>query len=173
MTTQKPGRLIAQLVEHYDELIAMLSRRLGSAETAADVAQDLAVKLIGMPAPSNEAVRQPKHYLFRVARNLAVDRQRYDAVRDRGRQPLDVAVEQEDSGAPTPERILADREMLRQALVAIDDLPPRCRQVFVMRRLQDMDQDSIARALGISRNMVEKHLRTALVQIMRQLGRIE
>jgi RNA polymerase sigma factor (sigma-70 family) len=45
---------------------------------------------------------------------------------------------------------------------AIEALPPKCRQVFIMRRFHDLSQDEIARRLGVSRNMVEKHLRLAL-----------
>jgi len=172
MTTRKPGRLIALLVEHYDELIAMLSRRLGNAEVAADVAQDVAVKLMGVQA-SNQDVWQPKHYIFRVARNMAVDRQRYDSLRERRRLPLEASADVEDEATATPEHLLADRERLRQVLAVIEDLPPRCRQVFVMRRLQDMDQAEIARSLGISRNMVEKHMRTAMMHILQRLGRLE
>lgn len=32
----------------------------------------------------------------------------------------------------------------------------------MLRRFEDLPQDEIARRLGISRNMVEKHLRLAL-----------
>lgn len=172
MTTRNPGRLIAQLVEHYDELLAMLSRRLGNAEAAADVAQDVAVKLMAVQAGKQD-VWQPKHYIFRVARNMAVDRQRYDALRERRRLPLDASADVEDEAAATPEQLLADRERLQQVMAVIEDLPPRCRQVFVMRRLQDMDQAAIAQVLGISRNMVEKHLRVAMMYILQRMGRLE
>lgn len=47
----------------------------------------------------------------------------------------------------------------------MQQLPPRCRQVFIMRRFGGLHQEEIARRLGISRNMVEKHMRLALERL--------
>lgn len=55
-----------------------------------------------------------------------------------------------------------NRKGSRGVYDAINNLPPRCREVFVLRRFHDLSPDDIAKRLGISRNMVEKHLRSAL-----------
>ncbi len=44
----------------------------------------------------------------------------------------------------------------------VDELPEKCRQVFILRKFRDYDQQQIADELSISRRMVEKHLQKAL-----------
>ncbi len=46
---------------------------------------------------------------------------------------------------------------------AIEALPKRCQQVFVLSRLHGHPNGEIAARLGISRNMVEKHIIKALL----------
>ena len=59
------------------------------------------------------------------------------------------------------ERILW-RQQLEALRQAIEALPPRCRQVFLLHRLHDMPQADVADALGISRNMVARHMMRAM-----------
>ena len=46
---------------------------------------------------------------------------------------------------------------------AIEQLPNRCQQVFILSRLHGLANGEIAELLGISRNMVEKHIIRALL----------
>jgi RNA polymerase sigma factor (sigma-70 family) len=66
-------------------------------------------------------------------------------------------------GLAVPERQLIARQELRRLALAIDELPPRCREVFLLSRFESMANGEIAIRLGISRNMVEKHLIKALL----------
>jgi RNA polymerase sigma-70 factor (ECF subfamily) len=45
---------------------------------------------------------------------------------------------------------------------AIDSLPPKCREVFLLSRISDMSYKEIAAALGISQKTVENQLGKAL-----------
>jgi DNA-directed RNA polymerase specialized sigma24 family protein len=47
----------------------------------------------------------------------------------------------------------------------IDCLPPKCRQVFWMHRIEGKLQTDVATELNISLNMVERHMIRALVDI--------
>jgi RNA polymerase sigma-70 factor (ECF subfamily) len=51
------------------------------------------------------------------------------------------------------------QEIIRQA---IDELPERCREVFVMSRLEQMKNDEIAEKLNLSKRTVETHISHAL-----------
>ncbi|ORE87324.1 ECF sigma factor [Oceanococcus atlanticus] len=55
-----------------------------------------------------------------------------------------------------------DQQQLLDVLRAIADLPPRCREVFVLYRFKSLSQAQIAEQLGISRNMVERHVMRAM-----------
>jgi RNA polymerase sigma factor (sigma-70 family) len=68
------------------------------------------------------------------------------------------------SDAPGPERIALRAEELDCVLAAIDDLTPRCREVFLLHRLSQSAYPQIARDFGISVKMVEKYISTALAR---------
>jgi RNA polymerase sigma-70 factor (ECF subfamily) len=47
---------------------------------------------------------------------------------------------------------------------AISALPPQCRRVFLLRKVQGLSQKDVAQRLGLSVSTVEKHLATGLVK---------
>src|SRR3546814_10782042 len=60
--------------------------------------------------------------------------------------------------APPPDLAIQQAQQqawLRQAMLS---LPPRCRQVFVLVRIDGLSQGEVARRCGISVKTVEKHL---------------
>lgn len=61
----------------------------------------------------------------------------------------------------TPELL---KEMDRQVDQLLEQLPPRCRQVFVMSRMEGLKNREIAEKLHISTTSVEKHIRRALAE---------
>ncbi|MEX2453900.1 MAG: sigma-70 family RNA polymerase sigma factor [Rhodospirillaceae bacterium] len=67
------------------------------------------------------------------------------------------------------EAVAAGRERLAILSHAVDELPPRCREVFLLSRLDGLSNGEIAQRLGISRNMVEKHIIKAMVHCRRRL----
>ncbi|NJK98860.1 MAG: sigma-70 family RNA polymerase sigma factor [Bacteroidales bacterium] len=52
---------------------------------------------------------------------------------------------------------------------AIDRLPEKCRQVFILSRKDDLKNHEIALRLNISNRMVEKHLSRALTKLREAL----
>nr|WP_255552775.1 sigma factor-like helix-turn-helix DNA-binding protein [Brevundimonas sp. BAL450] len=56
----------------------------------------------------------------------------------------------------------------RRALVrAIVELPPECRDIFVLKRFTGMSLDQIVEHLGLDREVAEARLAAALVQLCR------
>ena len=70
---------------------------------------------------------------------------------------------------PGPEEITAGRERLDCLRAAIQELPERTRQIFVLHRLEELTYDQVADRLGISESSVQKHLAKALQHVMRRL----
>ena len=52
----------------------------------------------------------------------------------------------------------------------IEQLPPKCRQVFLLSRVRRMTYGEIAQHCGISRKMVEKHVSHALAVCMQKVS---
>lgn len=152
--------LITSFQDHYHELVRFLTRRTGSADQAADLAQDLYVKLAGMGSPS-AVIDDPQAYLFRAAGNLAVDRMRQEA-RHSARHADTDAGETVADPVPSPEATLLSRERLRLFDQALGELPPNVRTALLLFRVEGCPHAEIARRLGVSESMVAKYLARAL-----------
>lgn len=162
--------LLAAFETHYDELTAFVRRKVDCPALAADIVQETYVRLAGGRVP--DAARNPRAFLYRVAANLTVDhlRQRRSRAKYVSSEPL---AEEVADAQPSAEAAVEARQRLALLASAVDELPPRCRQVFVLRKLEGLDQAEIAETLGISRNMVEKHLRKALLHCAMRLQQLE
>ncbi len=62
------------------------------------------------------------------------------------------------------------QEATQQVQTAVRELPPRYREVVVLRYLEDLPVDEIAQILGLARNAVEVRLTRARQQLQRRLG---
>ncbi|WP_255608797.1 RNA polymerase sigma factor [Methylosinus sp. Sm6] len=134
-----------------------LTRRVGPRD-APDLAQEAIMRVLSFA--ERGSVREAGSLLRSTAANLARDHARR---RRREGEAIVGGLDVDTLLAPSlsPAARLEAEETLARFTAALDSLPPRCRQVFVLRRFENLHQEEIARRLGISRNMVEKHLRTA------------
>ncbi len=98
-------------------------------------------------------------YLWRVAVNLAIDRRRHQALHDRFTRAALPELEKQEFSA---EEIVEARERLGIVERAIDDLPPRCFEAFVLHVLQGKTFDQVGREMRISGRMAKKHVARAL-----------
>jgi RNA polymerase sigma factor (sigma-70 family) len=166
MTKLALSPLVAAYANIYGELIGFVRARVRSSAIAADIVQDTYLRATA--SPHHHTLDNPRAFLYQVAGNLVVDHLRQQ--RSRGQYLIEATVpEDEHPEMPSPETQLADRQRLQALLVAVDELPPRCKEVFILRKFEDLEPDEIARRLGISRNMIEKHLRHALLHCRRRL----
>ena len=158
--------IVAAYLRNYDRLRGLLLRGTGCASTAEDLSQTAFLRLL---RTHSSDIANPEGYIARIGSNLAIDWQR--AVQRGGYAneiPTDLPSE-----APSAERVLLGRERLRLVLKIAESLPPRCREVFVLRKIEGLEQSEIAERLGISLNMVQKHLRKALEDIAAGLAEFE
>lgn len=153
---------IREILVHEDMLVRYLLRRWPNRPDVNDLRQDTYVRVYEAAARSRPAV--PKAFLFATAAHLLADRMRrrrvvaIDAVGDI--EALDVLVEE-----VSPERRLSAHEELRRLAQAIDLLPPKCREVVWMRRVDELSQREVAQKLGISEKSVEKHVMKGMKQL--------
>jgi transmembrane sensor len=160
--------LAAAVEAHYDELKSFIAARVACPSLASDIVQDLWLRAAA--AAPVEPIRNVRAYLYGVARNLITDRLRQERLRQAA--PLDESVaEQIASAAPGADAVLAARQDLRALDAAIGDLPPKCREVFLLHRGEGLSMREIALRLGISERTVEKHIAKALDHCRRRLDR--
>jgi RNA polymerase sigma-70 factor (ECF subfamily) len=113
------------------------------------------------------AARDPQAYLSRVLRNFLIDRKRRQ-----DRRPILVPIEGvEPAVAPDQAHGIEVADLHAQYRAAIDALPPRTREVFLLHRAEDRSVKCIAEQLGISTRTVEWHLSQAILRIGESLER--
>lgn len=162
----KPDRGGIELLfrEHNAALLRFISARIGSEQEAKEIAQEAYVRLLQLDHPG--AIGYLRAYLFRTAANLAIDR-----LRQRGRRShvesmgdLDFAVFE-----VTPERLVGDRQAVAIVERAIAELPPKCREAFLMHRMQECSIDEIATRMGLGVCMVRRYIARGLEHLRERL----
>lgn len=133
----------------------------------ADLAQEACLKLVETAA--REPIGAPTHLLFRLARNLVIDRLRNRTRTSRLFRSDEVAYDQHPCASADPERALLATERLRRALEVIDAMPSRRREAFLLHRIDGLSYLQIARAMGVSVKAVEKHLSAAMFELMQKM----
>ena len=151
--------LVGSLIEHYEMLVSHLRWRFDDRDSARDIVHDAYLKLLS--SPPQQPVLQPAAFARRVATHLAIDHHRIEAGRRR-LLPIDPEADVEQVAVAGPEAEIERQQTLRMLRDAIDALPPRCRDVFVLHKLHDVPQREIAERLGISQGMVAKHMMRAM-----------
>lgn len=136
-------------------------RRLRNAADAADATQETFLRLLSVPQTT--IIENPQAYLFQIAKSVASKTAARSATDARLFAPAEAGLDQ-PLDAPCQERIVNSRQCLLILAKAIEKLPNRCQEVFILSRLHGMANGEIAGRLGISRNMVEKHIIKALIR---------
>jgi RNA polymerase sigma factor (sigma-70 family) len=148
---------------HGSALRSYLRRSFPGMRDVDDVVQESFLRV--WTARAAQPIRCARGFLFKVARHLALDlvrRERVsplEPVRD-----LDALHVVEDK--PGVSDALSTNEKIQLVAEAIAALPPRCREIVALRKLQGIAQREVAARLGISEKTVE-------VQVARGIRRCE
>lgn len=152
----------AQIAQLYGtsraKLRPALARRLGNQADAEDVLHEAFVRFLARYAGQN--LLNPLAMLAQIAINIVRDGVRSERLR---RNLLATHCDPVCCVAaePDPETALANRQNAILLAAAIDALPVRCREVFLLHCVDELPHREVARILGISRSMVEKHVMRA------------
>lgn len=152
----------------YTELRDFVTTYVHSQDIAHELVQDLFLRIWEMrdgpnPPPLTRA------YLFSAARNRALRYLRHRRVEQRWEENLTRA----RAGEPIRPGTDSETEYLDLAAAArraIDELPERCRQVFILSRQQHLRYQEIAQVLGISVSTVETQIWRALKTLRTKLA---
>ena len=150
--------------EHNAALLRFTAAKLGSEQEAREVAQEAYVRLLQLDHP--ETISYLRAFLFKTASNLAMDR-----LRARRRTPPVYAATDEDFAAfhLSPERQYAGEQMIGVLRSALDELPAKCRQIFVLHRVEGLGRAQIASRMGLGERMVRLYMARALEHLRRRL----
>lgn len=156
-------------VAHRPRLVWTVYRIVRCAETAEDLVQDAYVRVSA--ALRDRPVHTLQPFLYRTARNLALDHVRGTRIRNRivGEAVGDLVTDDVPAAVPTPERQVIDRERLSVLETAMAALPPRRRDILICARLHGWPHARIAKHFGISKSAVQKNISVALAHCLESL----
>jgi RNA polymerase sigma factor (sigma-70 family) len=67
-----------------------------------------------------------------------------------------------EAASPNPEATVSNWQLIAAVETAMTRMPPRCLEVFRLRKLDDLSHAEIAQRLGLSTKTVERHVTHAL-----------
>lgn len=147
----------------YTDLLGYIRFKVACPHLAKDILHDALIRYTISGSANKDA--EPHAYMRSIAKNLIVDSYHYaqrfvslEAEIGLNREWLDTPTLSVEQLSDIKQRL----EMIQQIL---EQLPPRCRQVFWMYRVEGHTQTEIAAALGISKNMVERHVMRAIIDL--------
>lgn len=167
MSERKHSFVRRLFAEHGGPLLNYLGQRTPSGEEAADIAQEAWLRMSRLEHP--ERLRNARAFLYQTAANLVVDRARHADVERRFAEAQRAVADPAAGSVASPERKAVADEDLARVRAAIDELPLKCRQAFIMHRGRDMSYPEIATELQVSTSMVEKYIIQALRHLRRRL----
>jgi RNA polymerase sigma-70 factor (ECF subfamily) len=148
-----PERLFAQ---HHQQLFRYLCRAVGQTEVARDLTQDVFLRVSRGSVP-DATTTQLKAWLFRIARNLAIDHHRRRTLRPE-------AQEMRESGRSASQHTTV---IVNEALASLADLD---RDVFLMREVGGLRYDEIAAACDLTHAAVRDRLHRARTHLREWLA---
>jgi RNA polymerase sigma factor (sigma-70 family) len=147
-------------------LIAFFVRRMHNHSEAEDLTQEVLIRVVQRGATIDE--RGPDAYVFQIAANLLRDRSRRLKVRAAYRAGFGM-IDADRVEELDPDRVIQGRHTLDVILGALNELPDRTRNIFILFRLENMKQREIAVMLGLSVRTIEQHVIRASVHLRQRL----
>lgn len=131
--------------------------------TSDDLIQEVYAKF--MTIESVDHIRNPRAYIFRTAHSLLMQEiRRHKIVPIEAVDSIDEL--QFEANEITPDRQLEGRQELGRVAQAIAEMPKRCREVLLLRKVHGLSQREIAERLKIAESTVEKHIARGVRRLM-------
>lgn len=155
--------------KHLKPIYNFVYRYVGSQEDAEDITQETFLKM-WRKFKKYKKDKSFKAWLFAIARNTAIDKLRKkksfvfsDFDTEEGENLI---TDNLADDAPLPPEIFENKELAVALAEAIEKLPPRYREIILLRKEADFTFREIAESLGEPLDTVKSRYRRGLHQIM-------
>ncbi len=166
-------RITAAIAAQGPRLRAFVKAQVADLSEAEDIVQDTLVQLISAYRLM-EPIEHLAAWLLRVARNRIIDRfrerSRYTPAGDA--EPADVLEQWPAPRAAGPEASYAREILTDELLVALGELPPDQREIFVAHELEGRSFKDLARQMGIGVNTLLRRKHAAVRHLRRRLQEV-
>ncbi|MEM1134120.1 MAG: sigma-70 family RNA polymerase sigma factor [Pseudomonadota bacterium] len=128
-----------------------------------DIVQEAFAKLA--ERSNLEDIQYPERFLWVSARNLMITRLQSRQMKMSREKELARRIYHGGSDNLDPERVLLAQDELERVMQAIEEMPSRRREIFMLNRLEGLTPEAAGRAVGISRSSAVKHIAKAMAMI--------
>ena len=155
---------------YYGPLLNYAGRILKDVDAANDVVQECFCRLYERRRELHEEL-QVRPYLYKSVYNACMDTIKHQKVRSNyiNQELLDFYFSKVVE-TPEAEQALLDEDLKGAIQDAINKLPERCREIFVLSKVDGLSNKQIAEQLNISMKTVEAQMTTAFVRLRKELG---
>ena len=144
---------------YYQELIGYFSYLLKDKDRAQDAVHECYCRVLATAGVEQYTIKEPRAFLYQSVRNIITDDYRQNT------RYMKVNIDNADLLAHESEQpleLIASDERMQKLQCVIDSLPPKCKEAFILFKFEGLSHQQIADKMGISKNMVEKHVINAM-----------
>jgi len=160
--------LFDELFKQYSKPLFYYAAKFVDDEAARDIVQDIFTKLwSNQKITINQSVNS---FLFTMVRNSCLQHLEKQKVRNKYLESTKLKLQEEELQFYMHEKTsLIEQELENKLNEVLENLPERCRQIFMMSRFENKKNKEIADELDISVKAVEKQITRALATIRTEM----
>jgi RNA polymerase sigma-70 factor (ECF subfamily) len=151
--------------EHLRRIFRQIYRIVGNVSDAEDLTQETFIKALQRSEQIKDG-QKAAHWLSRIATNTALD-----FLRRHGRVTFCEIEYAPESHTQSPEQELLQQEHSDYLQDALASLTPRERAAFVLRDVEDLPVEEVARRLECSKATVRSHIANARIKLKKYMAK--
>ena len=156
-------------ITYYSKLIRFAKEYVGINEDAENIVQDIFLR-IWERQDTIHLIENMNAYLFRLVKNKCLDYLKYKLSTEKYNKTIQDAFEVEmslkiQSLDRFEDSIVSGKNMEDIVNDAINSLPPKCREIFLLSRVEGLKYREISEKFNISVNTVENQMGIALKKL--------
>nr|WP_206364707.1 RNA polymerase sigma factor [Sphingomonas populi] len=141
------------------DLVRFITRHCRDGADVLDLRQEVYERALTGAQPNG--LRSTRGYVFTIARNVLIDRARRAKIVS-FEQIADIDMVGYDMDLSAEDRHMTARDELRRAMLGLEQLPPRCREVVRLRKVEGLSIRETADRMGVSHHTIERQLTLGL-----------
>ena len=157
---------------YYPKMVRFVTAYVLTRTDAENIVQDIFLDLL--EKENVGSIHNLNAYLFRMAKNKSVDFLRHRIMREKKEDSIKDSMLREYNTLlyfieKFDERDFSDEELNAVILRSIESLPEKCREIFVLNKLEGMKYAEIAEMMNLSENTVRNHIALAVKKLQKLL----
>jgi len=149
---------------YYSGMVAFVVKYVNNKDVAEDIVQDFFFKLWINRSRLN-IQESLKSYFFTSVKNKALDYLKHQQIKEKANKYFE-----KEAVVETNEDFLVESELRESIELAISKLPDKCREIFILNRLEGYSPKEIAQKKGVSIRTVEGHIGKGIKILRKELA---